>query len=166
MIKYLFLFSFAVTKAGAQILSPITVNSGGGFTHNFEWSIAESASIVHFNANNISLNTGLLQPYDNISKLIETIDKDPFFSSIKLWPNPTEKLLNIKIDYTEVGNFSFQIMDVIGNVVLTHDVGVVYSNYEKSVSIEKLPSAPYFLKINFKPINQIAKSKVYKIIKL
>ncbi len=166
MIKYLFHFSFYVSKVSAQNLSPIILNSGGGFAHNFEWSIGESASIANFKANNIYLNTGLLQPYDNVVNLIEAIDKDPFSSSIKLWPNPSEKLLNIKFNYAEVGNLSFQIMDAIGNVVLTHEVGIVYSNYEKSISIETLPSAPYFLKVNFKPIYQIVKSKVYKIIKL
>ena len=166
MIKYLFVFFVSITKLGAQNLSPITMNSGGGFANNFEWSIAESVSIANFNVPGYLLNTGVLQPTDNVLKFTGTIEKDPFLNNIQLWPNPTVKLLNIKLNYAEIGDLSFQLIDVIGGVLLTQEVGTIYTTYEKSISIESLPAASYFLKVFFKPINQIAKTKVYKIIKL
>jgi hypothetical protein len=155
---------FFLTKISAQNITPLVLNNGGGVATNLEWSMNESVSISGFNAASLFLYTGFLQPTENIFKYIN--ENTSMLNKITVGPNPTSNLLNIKLKYLEIGDLSIQLVNVKGDIILTEEAGTLYTNYEKSISIEQFPSAPYFLKIYFKPLNQIAKIVVYKIIKL
>jgi len=155
---------FLFNKSSAQNITPSILNNGGGGGANLEWSMNESVSIASFNASSYFLNTGVLQPTVNIFKYNN--ENASMLNKITVGPNPTSNLINIKLKYEEIGNLSFQLINVKGEILLTEEAGTLYTSYEKNISMEQFPSAPYFIKIYFKPLNQIAKMVVYKIIKL
>ncbi len=154
---------FLFTKISTQNISPYTLNYGGGVATNLEWSLSESVSINSFNASAYFIYTGFLQPTENIFKYNN--ENYSLLNMITVGPNPTSNLINIKLKYLEIGDLSIQLINVKGDIILTEEAGTLYTNYEKSISMEQLPSATYFLKIYFKPLNQIEKMVVYKIIK-
>jgi len=161
---YFLSFIFLFNKSSAQNITPSILNNGGGLAANLEWSMNESVSIASFNASSYFLNTGVLQP--TLNNIIYDNENVSLQSIITVGPNPTSNLLNIKLKYLEIGNLSLQLLNVKGDIILTEEAGILYTSYEKSISMEQFPSAPYFIKIYFKPLNQIAKMVVYKIIKL
>jgi hypothetical protein len=112
------------------------------------------------------LSTGVLQTAgDDIKNNIESYNAS-LYKMITIGPNPTSNLLNIKIKYFGIGDVSIQLINLKGSIVLTHKVGTIYATFEKNISLAMLSSATYFLKIQFKPLNQISKTAVYKIVKL
>jgi len=162
-----FLFSvFLFFKSSAQTIAPFILNNGGGHSSNLEWSLNESVSVANFNNSSYSLSTGVLQTAgDDIKNNIESYNAS-LYKMITIGPNPTSNLLNIKIKYFGIGDVSIQLINLKGSIVLTHQVGTIYATFEKSISLAMLSSATYFLKIQFKPLNQISKTAVYKIVKL
>jgi len=155
---------FLFNKSSAQNIAPSILNNGGGVGANLEWSMNESVSIASFNASSYFLNTGVLQPTVNIFKYNN--ENAPLLSMISVGPNPIHNFLNLKFKYLEIGDISIQLINVKGDIILTEKPVTINSSYEKNISMEQFPSAPYFIKIYFKPLNQVTKMVVYKIIKL
>jgi len=155
---------FLFNKSSAQNITPSILNNGGGVGANLEWSMNESVSIASFNASSYFLNTGVLQPTVNIFKYNN--ENARLLSLITVGPNPILNFLNLKFKYSEIGDLSIQLINVKGDIILTEKPVTLYTSYAKSISMVQFPSAPYFIKIYFKPLNQIAKMVVYKIIKL
>lgn len=161
MISFTFLLG---THLSAQSISLYTFNNGGGYNNTLEWSIGESASIANFTSAGYVLNTGVLQPMTGLTTgIVEPI----FFGyQITIGPNPTYNLLHIKSNFNQSGNLSFQLIDSKSAIVLTHDAGFIFNTYEKDFYLNELSSGVYYMKVYFKPISGIAKTGIYKIIKL
>ena len=159
------LFLFSGTKISAQSISLFTINNGGGSNSTMEWSIAESVSIANFTSGLYTLSTGVLQP---LNENVTSIPFGPtvFGNQIVIGPNPTSNLLRIKSTLKESGNLSFQFLDSKSNPVLTHDAGLIFSTYEKEFMLNDLPSGVFYVRVFFKPVSGIAKTAIYKIIKL
>jgi hypothetical protein len=51
-------------------------------------------------------------------------------------------------------------------VILTLDAGTIISSYEKDIFMDIYPSGIFYVKVFFKPTNGLAKTGIYKIIKL
>ena len=131
-----------------------------------DWSISESLSIASFIAPGYSLNTGVLQPNTNVVTSINEYGPSVFGSQITIGPNPTTNSLHIKTRFAEVGRLSIQLMDAKSAIVLTQDVGTIFSSYEKAISLEDYPSGVFYLKVYFKSIVGNIKTGIYKVIKL
>jgi len=159
------IFLFA-TKIHSQSISPYAINNGGGSSGSMEWSIGESVSIANFIASGYSLNTGLLQPMTNIVTSINEYGPAVFGNQITMGPNPTSNLLHVKARFNQVGTLSFQLMDAKSTLVFTHEVGTIFSSYDKDILMENYPSGIFYMKVYFKPITGNAKTGIYKIIKL
>ena len=149
-----------------QSITPYTLNNGGGSSSSLEWSITESVSVSSFIAPGFSLNTGVLQPNTNVVTSINEYGPSVFGSQITIGPNPTLSLLHFKARFTEVGRLSIQLMDAKSAIVLTQDVGTIFSSYEKAISLEDYPSGVFYLKVYFKSIVGSIKTGIYKVIKL
>ena len=149
-----------------QSITPFTFNNGGGSSSFLEWSIAESVSVASFIAPSFSLNTGVLQPNTNFVTSINEYGPAVFGSQITIGPNPTLSLLHFKARFTDVGRLSIQLMDAKSAIVLTQDVGTIFSSYEKAISLEDYPSGVFYLKVYFKSIVGNTKTGIYKVIKL
>lgn len=149
-----------------QSITPQTLNNGGGSSSFLEWSIAESVSVASFIAPGYTLNTGVLQPNTNVVTYINEYGPAVFGSQISIGPNPTSHLLHIKTRFAEIGNLSIQLMDAKSAIILTQDMGTIFSSYEKAISLEDYPSGVFYLKVYFKSIVGSIKTGIYKVIKL
>lgn len=149
-----------------QSITPQTFNNGGGSSSSLEWSFTESVSVASFIASDFSLNTGVLQPKTNIVTSINEYGPAVFGSQITIGPNPASHLLHIKTSFPEVGRLSIQLMDAKSAIVLTQDIGTIFSSYEKVISLEDFPSGVFFVKVSFKSIVGNIKTGIYKVIKL
>ena len=147
-------------------MTPNTINNGGGYSSTMEWSMGESVSIANFIASGYSLNTGVLQPMTSIVTAINEYGPAVFGNQITIGPNPTTNLLHIKARFNELGNLSFQLLDAKSAIVFTQEAGAIFSSYEKDILMENYPSGVFYMKVYFKPSNGIAKTGIYKIIKL
>ena len=149
-----------------QSITPQTLNNGGGSSSSLEWSFTESVSVASFIAPGFSLNTGVLQPNTNVVTSINEYGPAVFGSQITIGPNPTLSLLHFKARFAEVGRLSIQLMDAKSAIVLTQDMGTIFSSYEKAISLEDYPSGVFYLKVYFKSIVGSIKTGIYKVIKL
>ena len=57
-------------------------------------------------------------------------------------------------------------MDAKSTIVLTQDIGTIFSSYEKVISLEDFPSGVFYVKVYFKSIEGNIKTGIYKVIKL
>ncbi len=162
-----FLFSLLiVNNLHSQSITPSTLNNGGGYSSTMEWSLGESVSIANFIASGYSLNTGVLQPLTSIVTAINEYGPYVFGTQITIGPNPTFNLLHIKARFNQVGSLSLQLIDAKSSIMFTQDAGTIFSSYEKDILMENYPSGIFYMKVYFKPKNGIAKTGIYKIIKL
>ena len=149
-----------------QSITPLTFNNGGGSSSILEWSLSESVSIASFIAPGYSLNTGILQPNTNVVTSINEYGPSVFGSQISIGPNPTSHLLHLKTRFAEIGRLSIQLIDAKSTIVLTQDIGTIFSSYEKVISLEDFPSGVFYVKVYFKSIVGNIKTGIYKVIKL
>ena len=161
-----FLLFLSTSFLSAQSITPYTLNNVGGYSSSMEWSIGESVSIANFIASGYSLNTGGLQPMTTIVTFINEYGPAVFGTQIVIGPNPTNNLLHIKARFSEMGKLSFQLVDSKSSIILSQEAGMIYSSYEKDILMENYPSGVFYIKVYFKPIIGIAKTGIYKIIKL
>ena len=147
-------------------MTPNTINNGGGYSSTMEWSMGESVSIANFIASGYSLNTGVLQPMTSIVTAINEYGPAVFGNQITIGPNPTTNLLHIKARFNQVGSLSFQLIDAKSTIVFAQEAGTIFSSYDKDILMENYPSGVFYMKVYFKPITGIAKTGIYKIIKL
>lgn len=149
-----------------QSITPQTLNNGGGSSSFLEWNLSESVSIASFIAPGFTLNTGVLQPNTNVVTSINEYGPSVFGSQITIGPNPTSHLLHLKTRFAEIGRLSIQLMDAKSTIVLTQDIGTIFSSYEKVISLEDFPSGVFYVKVYFKSIEGNIKTGIYKVIKL
>jgi hypothetical protein len=161
-----FFFTINAHQLAAQNITPFTFNNGGGSNASMEWSIAESVSIAYFIAPGFFVNTGVLQPMTNNVTAINVYGPAVFGSQITIGPNPTNNSLLCKTRFAEAGSLTFQILDAKSSIVLTHEVGSIFRNYERTISLGNYPAGVYYMKVLFKPITGNIKTGIYKIIKL
>ena len=164
--KFLFFLLLVAFKVRSQTMTPNTINNGGGYSSTMEWSMGESVSIANFIASGYSLNTGVLQPMTSIVTAINEYGPAVFGTQITIGPNPTTNLLHIKARFNQVGSLSLQLLDAKSTIVFTQEAGTIFSSYEKDILMENYPSGVFYMKVYFKPITGIAKTGIYKIIKL
>jgi hypothetical protein len=161
-----FLLFLSTSFLSAQSITPYTLNNVGGYSSSMEWSIGESVSIANFIASGYSLNTGVLQPLTSVVTSINEYGPTVFGNQIIIGPNPTSNLLHIKARFNESGSLSLQLMDAKSAILFTQLAGTIFSSFEKDILMENYPSGVFYIKVYFKPIIGIAKTGIYKIIKL
>jgi hypothetical protein len=166
IIAFILIYCLIFNLVNGQVISPNTLNNGGGYSSSIEWSIGESVSIANFITPNFLLNTGLLQPLTNVVTSINEYGPAVFGTQITIGPNPTSNLLHIKARFNELGNLSFQLVDAKSAIVFTQEEGTIFSSYDKDILMENYPSGIFYIKVIFKPNYGIIKTGVFKIVKL
>ena len=165
-IGSILIYCLIFNVVNGQAITPYTLNNGGGSSSFLEWSLTESVSIASFIAPGFSLNTGVLQPNTNVVTSINEYGPSVFGSQIIIGPNPTSNLLHIKARFNQVGSLSLQLIDAKSSIMFTQDAGTIFSTYDKDILMENYPSGIFYMKVYFKPSTGIAKTGIYKIIKL
>ena len=168
MTRFLFFFFllFTYTSLRSQSITPNTLNNGGGTMVNMDWNMGESVSVVHFSTPNYFLNTGVLQPMTSIVTAINEYGPAVYGNQIRIGPNPTTNLVHFKGNFTQAGKLSIQVIDAKSSVILTHEAGIIISSYEKDIFMDSYPSGIFYIKVFFNPTKGLAKTGIYKIIKL
>jgi hypothetical protein len=87
-------------------------------------------------------------------------------NQITIGPNPTTNLVHFKGQFLQSGKLSIQVMDAKSSVLLIHEAGTIISNYERDIFMDSYPSGIFYIKVFFKPTKGLAKTGIYKIIKL
>ena len=165
-ICWLFILALFPAYLRAQSITPNTLNNGGGTMANMDWNMGESVSIANFSTPNYFLNTGVLQPMTSIVTAINEYGPAVYGNQIMIGPNPTTNLVHFKGNFTQAGNLSIQVIDAKSSVILTHEAGIIISSYEKDIFMDSYPSGIFYIKVLFKPTTGLAKTGIYKIIKL
>ena len=150
----------------AQAITPYALNNGGGSVSIMDWNMGESVSIANFSTPNYFLNTGVLQPMTSIVTAINEYGPAVYGNQIMIGPNPTSNLVHFKGNFTQAGKLSIQVIDAKSSVILTHEAGIIISSYEKDIFMDSYPSGIFYIKVFFKPTKGLAKTGIYKIIKL
>ena len=168
MTRFLFFFFllFTYTSLRSQSITPNTLNNGGGTMVNMDWNMGESVSIANFSTPNYFLNTGVLQPMTSIVTAINEYGPAVYGNQIRIGPNPTTNLVHFKGQFIQSGKLSIQVLDAKSSVILTLEPGTIISSYEKDIFMGSYPSGIFYIKVLFKPTNGLAKTGIYKIIKL
>ena len=165
-ICWLFILALFPAYLRAQSITPNTLNNGGGSAVGMDWNMGESVSIANFSTPNYFLNTGVLQPMTSIVTAINEYGPAVYGNQIMIGPNPTTNLVHFKGNFTQAGKLSIQVIDAKSSVILTHEAGTIISSYEKDIFMDSYPSGIFYIKVLFKPSNGLAKTGIYKIIKL
>ncbi len=165
-ICWLFILALFPAYLRAQSITPNTLNNGGGSVSIMDWNMGESVSIANFSTPNYFLNTGVLQPMTSIVTAINEYGPAVYGNQIMIGPNPTTNLVHFKGNFTQAGKLSIQVIDAKSSVILTHEAGTIISSYEKDIFMDSYPSGIFYIKVFFKPTKGLAKTGIYKIIKL
>ncbi len=166
ILLILLFLSTGYSNIHSQSITPNTLNNGGGTATNLDWSMGESVSIANFSTPNYFLNTGVLQPFTTVVTAINEYGPAVYGNQITIGPNPTTNLVHFKGNFTQAGKLLIQVIDAKSSVILTLDAGTIISSYEKDIFMDSYPSGIFYIKVFFKPANGLAKSGIYKIIKL
>lgn len=118
-----------------------------GFEANYGSNV--SATIINTHSSN-------RQSAENSTLLSESVDE---MEQLLLFPNPTSENITLKIPSTLQGNLNAEIMDLIGNVVITQNFQSNHSELKCNVST--LKSGLYFCRI----VAENGQSSVAKFIK-
>ena len=108
----------------------------------------------------------MLQPFTTVVTAINEYGPAVYGNQIAIGPNPTTNLVHFKGNFTQAGKLLIQVIDAKSSAILTHDAGTIISSYEKDIFMDSYPSGIFYVKVFFKPTNGLAKTGIYKIIKL
>jgi Secretion system C-terminal sorting domain len=138
----------AINEAGELIVS--SANSTEGY---FKVNMTDWESQKVSGNNKVAATSDLASPYfafDKNPKINTTTPPSVIsFQKISVYPNPvTEGIFRVSFDNRETGNYSVQLMDIAGRIVLQRAIAV--SNENQLVEIEapkRLSRGMYLLKV-------------------
>jgi hypothetical protein len=149
------LFAFCIAIVQGQETIPATggnaSSSGGSVSYTVGQILYSTIS-----GTNGSVVQGVQQPYE-ISVVTVIKNTEEINLQCIVYPNPTSRLAKLVFGSIDYENLRFRLYDING--VLLQDKKVV--NMETEISMEKLSSSVYFLKV----IKNNVEVKVFKIVK-
>lgn len=147
-----------------------TINAAGNSAKindmTFDYSIGEMTIISTEKASNIIVTQGLLQPMSKYASPADQADHSAvsnFADHLKVYPNPTENMLFIETVEAVAGEFSYQLLDASGKVVLSQKEQQVNGNNKFSLSLASFAAGSYFLIVNQANTNDTKSNMSYKI---
>lgn len=169
MLFLLLLISLA--KISAQSITPFTVNIAG-FTatqngYSLTVSTGETISITNFKSpNGESLNSGFLQNNPPLVTGIEELLSKLGDNEVSITPNPTNGVTNLITNFSVPGQMQYQILDISSKLMFRIQPVNGLSNKQSKIELSNYPAGVYYVLVFFKPNSGIAKTGIYKIIKL
>jgi hypothetical protein len=139
---FITVFLSGLTLFGQTQLRQVVAASGGSGKNEetvIEWTLGEPV-IANLSADSIILTQGFQQP-SLVVTAIKTTDGLPY--TVEAYPNPTENLLLIELDNTEVRDFQYLLYDINGKVLeqkkLESDI--------TAINMDNYPAGVYLLKV-------------------
>lgn len=147
-----FLFGMSVLQAQTSVNSSgNTISSSVG---DMTYSVGQTFQDFHSNSM-VSISEGVQQPYEISATL--GIDISEIRLNVKVFPNPTQDVLNLKVDFNDYNKYHYEVYDSSGKILISSSV----KSKDTTLSIASYPSALYYLKVtkNGKPL------KIFKVLK-
>lgn len=69
-------------------------------------------------------------------------------SDLQVYPNPASDLVNIAIELNEASNLSVNVLNMVGQVVLSSDFGMLNGSNRVEMNVNSLPAGMYLVEIN------------------
>lgn len=146
----LFCFTINAVHAQKSVVAAGGKATGAGGTASF--SVGQ---ISYKNPTGNIVSDGVQQPYE-----IQTLGKSDFESirlEMKVYPNPTEGELQLKVSDSNLTNLTYQLFDVNGKNLASQKI----NQEETAISLKYLNKGVYFLAV----LMQNKQIKNFKIIK-
>ena len=136
----LLLFLFALTGIKAQQGTTATggTASGSGGIETFSVGQVFYSSPTGTGG---KINEGVQQPFEFF--IVGTNNIKGITLSYSVYPNPTNSIVNLKIENQSLENLSFQLLDINGKLLLIQKI----ISTETSIKMGDYANASYFLKI-------------------
>ncbi len=154
-MKNLLLFSLFFFFISSGTKAQQVISAGGDYYENssvsISWTLGEPVTETISDGTTI-LTQGFQQTHLSASEIF-SINSDNF--NISLFPNPTQDFITLKI--SDLKNLNYNISDINGKLL---DEGKIISQ-NTEISVIRLPSAVYFLKI----FDNEEIIKIYRIVK-
>ncbi|KAA5533200.1 T9SS type A sorting domain-containing protein [Taibaiella lutea] len=155
-----------VTGVYAQSIGPSTINASGGSKvisgNTYEFSIGEMALVNTASGSNIIVTNGVLQP---VASTTRVKDVNYLSDNLKVYPNPSDNVLNIQPDFETGGQLTYHLYDALGRVMLTGEFNLASGKEKQTISLSQLAASSYVLHLNLnkKGITYNASFNVQKI---
>ena len=170
------------SQSHASPVTPATLNVGGGsaeINSNFvvDWSIGESTLIeTYYGKNsysnsivdlNWSVTSGILQPFDIVHIIYNSLI--PYWTNqeIRFYPVPTHNIINIDFRSVTSGNISIQLFSREGKLLGLREFNQINGSSTQKWDLTNMASGNYYFRILLKsPDGNIIKQGTFKIEKL
>ena len=128
-----------------------TISSSSG---NISYSLGQAFQDVKSNSS-VSISEGVQQPYEITQTL--GMDISEIGLDVKVFPNPTSDILNLKVDFADYRSYTYELYDSSNKILKKNDV----LSKNTVLSIASYPATIYYVKVSKKnkPV------KIFKIIK-
>lgn len=139
-----------------------TFNVSGGFAtingNTYEYSVGEMVLVSTERTANLIVTQGVLQPHTSGSGSGATDASENLLSSssaIKVYPNPTQNVINIETVEATDATMNLHIVDALGKTVYRKEVQASAGVYRHSVDMSSYASGTYYLQMH-KTANGVA----------
>ncbi len=154
--------AFTQTAAGLNVL--FTDNSSGAT--QWDWDFGDGNTSTSQNNNHVYATAGTYtvclivdNPACDTVSTCQTItvnssigvDENELLSDLKIFPNPTNGLLNIQVEFNKEENLSLRLVDILGNLITDRSFDQQSKNYQETLDMTNLAKGSYVLYINNLP---------------
>lgn len=163
-MKYLnLIFFFILSSTSVNAQQATNVSGGAGTIGNIslDWSFGELTLVDNVRINSLLISQGLIQPNKGI---YTEADEGISAGELKIFPNPTNGVLNIWAGFLVPGKLSFEFFDAKGSRILYDEKSYSGFNTYQFV-LDKYAAASYPLKVTWKPATGKVRKTTLIIIK-
>lgn len=147
----------AFNKAGTALAT--AANSTAAFTPTAAQWRAETVNMTpYINQTNVLVKFVATSAYGNNLYVDEinlhagasanSIKEINSINTFEVYPNPFQNQTTLNINTTKAERISFDVVDLLGNKVMTQDLGVVNGLYRQSIDASSWNAGIYFININ------------------
>jgi hypothetical protein len=131
----------------------------------FDYSIGEMTLVSTERNANLIVTQGLLQPnYSRIATQAQPVNTQIASSDkIKVYPNPTENILNVESFENAEAEISYQLFDATGKVILNRLIMSQAGSNKLTLDLKNYAAGSYYLMIRKPNENGILENFSYKI---
>ena len=171
-IGFLLLFMHTHERVFSQQLFNVSSYSAKINNTYFEYSIGEMSLITTERNTNLILTQGQLQPLiringleyqSNLNQQTNTSSDYSMSDRIKVYPNPTENILNIESIENRSNKISYQLFDALGKVILSEKLIWNEGLNKVTISLKNYASGSYYLIIRKPNTNGLLENFSFKI---
>ncbi|MBK7692059.1 MAG: T9SS type A sorting domain-containing protein [Bacteroidetes bacterium] len=167
IIKLVSLVFFSAISQSAFCQNTLNVSSHSATINGatFDYSIGEMTLVSTERNANLIVTQGLLQPNGSRSGTQAQPGNTPIAGSdvMKVYPNPTENILNVESFESVEAEISYQLFDATGKVVFNEKVMWHAGSNKVSLNLKNYAAGSYYLMIRKPNASGILENFSYKI---